>query len=289
MAVPTLYAATPPTLISSCNPTVTITSSGDYLVTNDLTAAPHTDCIDIEAANVVLDIGGHTIKRAVLEAFGGGIQIFPAFGDLPPGIPGVQVINGTIIGFYNGMNTLESPGVVLQNLTIQGSAAAAMNVQQSDGAIVEGNNTSHNGSGIEVLFSNNTSIVKNTIEDNSAYGLVLDSPSSYANIVYNTIVDNGYIGMLIGTGTENLLSPPPSAAICSPTSFGMATHNTITRNKISNDRVGIYLPCGGAANNTIINNTVSRDSIIDLYDGTLGCDANLWIRNTGTRNQSCIH
>ncbi len=312
LAVPASYAASGPTLISSCNPTYVITQPGSYLVTQDLIAAPHTNCIDIEAANVVLDLAGHTIKRTALEGFGVGIEVFDApAGDLPPGISGVQVTNGTIIGFAAGVNTLEAPGVILRNLTIRDSFDYAMDVQQSDGAVVEGNNATYSGSGIEVAFSNNVSVVgnstshngsgagvdfsdnihiiRNTVEDNTDYGIILDSPSSYVSVVDNTIADNGDLGILVGSGTTNLLSPPPPAAVCSPTSFGTSSHNVLTRNKLTNNRVGIYLPCGAATNNTITNNIVTGDSIVDLYDGTLGCDANLWVRNTGTRNQNCIH
>ncbi len=61
-----------PTLISSCSTKpYSITSSGFYRVSADLTAAANKDCIDVNASSVVLDLHGHTITGNA-DVLGGG-------------------------------------------------------------------------------------------------------------------------------------------------------------------------------------------------------------------------
>lgn len=122
MSVAPAHGGTAPTQITS--PQV-ITTSGHYILANDITSATGGFAIEIEASDVHLDLNGHTINAP--QGSGVGITFFPGSTNSPEN---VRVHNGTIVAANQGVGIFGSYCVV-RGLTITaGESGYGINIEQ---------------------------------------------------------------------------------------------------------------------------------------------------------------
>jgi len=115
---------------------------------------------------------------------------------------------------------------------------------------IHGITATENIRGIETNGSNGNIYTNNHTTNNKEFGILLGGGTSNASVVGNLVTGNGLLGIFI-------FKDDPSSRV---------------------------------VNNRIINNRASGNGPPDdLFDGTPGCGSNIWLHNTGTRNQSCIH
>jgi hypothetical protein len=167
--------------ISSCP--YSIITSGSYIVTADLNYNSSSACININANDVIVDLGGHTLTLTG----GSGIGIYNSGGS------GIVIINGNIIGFDTGIQA--NAGAFLANLAVQGSSG--------DGVITDVNvvlknvDSNHNGgrgyvgSGLDIITSSH-------FNDNGGNGAELNTS---ATVVDSEASNNGGVGFIGNRGT----------------------------------------------------------------------------------------
>ncbi len=93
----------------------TIKKAGTYTLDRNLTYSGNTKAITVTASNVVLDLNGYT-----LTGTNGGYAIYGSDAN------SVTVQNGTISGFFAGIEFQDSFQVLLQNLTVSNPTAACI-------------------------------------------------------------------------------------------------------------------------------------------------------------------
>lgn len=167
---------------------VTISVSGSYRLVSDVTMTAGVMAINISAANVTFDLGGHTI---------GGFA-----GNNSDGIfssqQGVVVMNGTVIGFGDSGIQVQGTRCVVRDVHVTGcnitGGNAAINVGIT--GVVENCNASENdaASGIVrgILAGDSARIVNNIVNGNSAGagGAIAITSGSDSIIADNVITDN---------------------------------------------------------------------------------------------------
>lgn len=240
-------------VISQC-PTV-ITQPGTYLLGNDLVCL-NTDGIDIQANNVVLLLGGHTITQDSADF--GLVHVGIAAGvGLPAGSTSVEIFGpGTITGFVEAVNFEQVSNSLVESVTSTGNFFGFV----VNGGFSAGCNQGCPSTGN--LFSYNTSTF------NNQHGFTLNGGNN--NTFYdNNSSNNGARGLLLFT----------------------ATGNNVRSNTLNNNgQTGIAISSGTGTGNNLSKNTAQGNGTFDLEDGNPNCDSNTWTQNTfGTANQPCIH
>lgn len=244
-----LQAASSP-LLSGCT---TLASHGAYVLTRDVTTATSGACLDIEAPNVVLDLGGHTVTGTGRQ----GVGVFIA-----PAAANARVVDGTLTGFFIGVAD-DGSGAVLQRLTaggnldgiVVGDVAVSPSVCDGcaaspvSGVVLSDDRAAGNGNtGIVLRDAATTTVASSVASGNGLDGILLDPRSSRDRLVGNTAADNGGAGIALG---------------------------------------------GGATRNQVVGNRATGNGDTDLADVNAGCDDNQWVGNTfGTSipsQPSCIH
>jgi parallel beta-helix repeat protein len=144
----------------------TITSPGDYVVTQDLRGCSGT-AIEIQASNVHLSLGGHTVSGVLTGSSFVGIAV-------GGGQSGVTITGpGTIAGFQRGVLVAGDDNTV-QHLVL-----------------------SHNAFGIEVIGTHhNNSIEHNDASNNATLGIIIEGTANL--IQQNTAIGNGIVDLFDG-------------------------------------------------------------------------------------------
>ena len=281
-------SAPSPTSLTDCGP---IATAGSYVVAQNLTTASG-DCIDVQAPDVSLDLGGYTLSG---NGSGTGIRLLS-------GATGVYIHNGTVTGFGTGVEDDAGGNLIeaLQSLRNQESGVYFNGINNGvSGSTVWRSTLSGNGRyGLYLSQSQNNSAITDVISQNGVDGIWLQASSSNL-LSSNSVGGNGYAGILVGDAGDTLGTPPPSSC------FGISlpppgTPSPISANNIvagnvpldGNGTLGIGLQCGFAFQSIVANNTAvdngSSSGGFDLYDGNGGCGADTWRNNSGMRNQDCI-
>jgi hypothetical protein len=274
--------------------------------------------ITVQGSNLTIDLNGHRIFGTPTTGDGVGIRL--------NGASDVVIKNGTVTSFDAGIVIAGGAGNRVTQIKAIGNIGDADGTTLGDGIlidgsrsnIVRGNEVRANGpfSGISVISNGSVGnkISKNTIQDNDIasagsnndVGVRLEPntrettlkrnviafsgldgisifQSSRANVVIeNTIKFNGFHDELHrkGDGIRVFGSAGPEEnvirenSILDNAAFGLilseeATANHVEKNKAS--RNGFHAP--GAT---------------DLADENEGCDANVWLNNSGTANRNCV-
>ena len=215
-ASPTASAAPTPTPSLSATPQSAqcgqrITT--DFILANDMTCA--TDAFVINADNITLDLGGHTITGP-----GMGPQTWPqpqldSVGVRTGGHTGVTIRNGTISQFSTGIYFVDMEKSRIEDVTsernrfgfyllaskgnaIRRSTVVAniygLHLQDANDNLIEGNNlirqtyNSPGGFGIYLYRSTGNRIIENTIENNVNWGIWFSDAKG------NTIFHNNVSG-----------------------------------------------------------------------------------------------
>jgi len=255
--------------IAACG--TTISASGDYQVTVDLTFTG-TDCITITASQVSLKLNGHAII--------GGLGFVGINIDLPSGRVNHVGIQG--------------PGVI-KNWT------HGIRFNNTDYSNVQGVTAAQNSLNGILGFGNTFLLVSsNVLVGNGVWGLLLSSPTN-STIQYNEVSGNGgggfaaAGGMIIGgaTNTVNNNTAIGNGAQVGTPNFnaGIVISATGTRvySNVTDGNVGPGIEVTGTGNQIFSNQSSAGNGTFDLQDDNTTCASNLWSNNAFfTRSQTCI-
>ncbi len=257
------------------------------------------DGLLIDADNITLDLGGHTVLGAPSSSIG----------ILVTARSGVRIANGTVTGFQTGVNkrlgqdnTIErllvrdnrcsgivlSPGfrTVVRGSAITGNGCAGLTLAGESSATVEANSIAGNlGPGVaffrgSINFQTTRNIVRgNAITNNGSDGVQVNPFASFNSIISNHIASNGRHGVYINVFSGDLC--------CT-----LVQGNTVSGNAGNGVLIEANRPISVSAQllNQVLSNTASGNGVFDLADLNIDCDENTWAGNRfGTRNQPCIH
>jgi parallel beta-helix repeat protein len=333
LAVPA-WATAASAAVLTCGQTITQSTVLD----NDLTGCANNGIV-VGANNITLDLNGHTVAGTAASGDQAGLALV--------GRTGVTVRNGTVRNF--------DVGVVIEGGS--GNTVEAVNALDN---IAYNGTTNRGGDGIAILSSTNNRILRNNTVNNGPYSgigiyTVVDSGHPRAtsgvssgnvvdgNVVNhnieghtpNNVVNNDNIGIRLEPGnTNNLItnnrvsdSGLDGITLFAGNTFTTVRSNVVTANGFYRQTArrgnGIGLQIGGANDNVVENNMVSRNAdngivvrngslrntvrnntsvqnvmlppagtnfgpTFDLLDNNPNCDANVWLDNRfGTAFPAC--
>ena len=183
--------------VVQCGQTITV----DTTLESDLLNCPD-DGILIDGNNVTLDLGGHTVDGT---GSGDGISIV--------GTADVNVENGVVRDFANGVQISQALGTTVEDVTVVGSRGGAIGVVASENTVVEDNRIRSGLTGISVLNSVTTQIEDNHVASaTSGIGVTtISSPgegvppnSSGVTIGGNRVIRSTSDGIRIGPAVEEV-------------------------------------------------------------------------------------
>jgi parallel beta-helix repeat protein len=255
-----------PTPISACT---TLGAAGSYVVTNDLPGSA-LGCIDITAANVTLDLGGHTLAGDG-QGNGVGVRVFA-------GALNARIANGTINGFAYGIFA-DAPYTQIYRLTVSNSASGGILLTHATNSQIDGSYISNSGMyGISLADSHGASVTNTRLFSDGVYGVWLNGASN-SFLARNQIGPAGNAGIYLGCS--------PNAAFLAA-NCAANTHNDIVFNTIdAGQGIGIALSLQ-ASDSLITNNTVTN-GLYSAFDSDASCGSNVWRDNHfATPNAACI-
>lgn len=254
----------------------TITHS--VTLTNDLINCPG-DGVVIGAANLTIDLNGHTVAGVGSDAAGTGI--------LSEGYTATTVEGGTVQDFRWGIQ-LRGGDNTLRDLDVTGNRSEGIQVIDAEGhSVIERNLVSGNASGGLLVVSDSNQIRSNDFLGNGGAAIVVSD--STANVIErNRIIRNrpspgSFVGAirLIRTSatliTRNLITE---------SSFGIDVVDSgngtrIEKNDVPSNQVGLRVIDSGG---TLISKNLVNSN---LYSGIAVVDAPaLIVKNTANRNGS---
>ena len=241
-------APTPTQIVGPIDVTapITISEPGEYRLINDV-ANCSTDCIVIQASNVVLNGGGHTLA-------GNGFVT-------PPGNNGRLLKKGVAIGTSSGVRN-----VVIKNLTIRDFGVGIYLNRVQDG-VVEQCHTSSAFLGILFDYSSNVTIRANQVVNNSAVGI--DSEFYSFNIpISDNLVERNLVGISLHESEGGIRVQNNTVR---QNQYGIRSHfegegfkswdNVIQNNEITENQWGLYGALRTTVTNNLFNNTVNLGQI----------------------------
>jgi parallel beta-helix repeat protein len=261
----------------------TISQAGFYQL-----GAPCTNfagnAITIRAGNVALNLGGLTISGPGISST--QCKKSPAVNDgivvMPPGADGriatVNIQNGRIEGFVNGISLMGTDGAHLQSLTLTRGC-----------------------NGLLLQEANASGVHDNTISDNLSQGVLMNA--SYNNWIHHNYVNGNGInsvsvvsgaggGFLVVGSNRNLIGGNDivgngnyGIALTSPTAGGPAASgsngNELVKNNVSSTKSGPGMRIGVGDTNIVADNITNSNSA----DGIVIQSAdNLVQQNTANNN-----
>ncbi len=275
----------PRRLLSRCGPS---TAPGLYQLTADLSAP--SDCISVQASQVVLDCAGYAIQGSNLSGYGIVIRKYGLLGDQVPSDVeiencrlsnwkyGIYVESGTHLTIHDNdsSNNFDDVDAGTRYGKFLGTVeGGGIRLNSAADVKIANNRTNHQAIGIDVRNSSNVDVENNVASNNSAWGVNLMRTQN-SQVAGNTTADNvrqctwgsGVIGL--GCDAGGIILQDGS------------NHNLIVNNQVTGQNGnGVFIkahaqPCGG--DNTILGNTITGA----LYNSIeLGfCSGNKIIGNT---------
>jgi len=181
------------TYIDSCQ---TISSSGEYVLNQSITGND-TNCIQIDADDVIFDCAGYSITNVGTNSDYGGIVLLDFYTNATikncnltdnykiyvNNFDGVQIYDTTITGSYEGIRFLRTNNTYIRNLVVS-------NVERQGIICEDCNNITVEDSSFTNVGASGSSTLK-------FYGDVYN-PADYTGVtVDNVTVTNGYRGILL--------------------------------------------------------------------------------------------
>jgi len=248
------------TNITNCT---TISSPGNYVLTQSLIPKSGNSCINISVSNVALDCAG---KSIVNRSFGKN------------GIYASNVINITI------KNCNISVGCT-------GQFGYAIYFNGVNNSLITNNILNNNyWDGIYLDFSSNNTISSN-IANNNYYGIWIDDPSSGNKIISNTANNNSWYGIVWSYSSNNILTSNTANNNNWGTLFTASLNNKIISHTANNNN-GYGIRIDGYTNLNIINKSINNtilgtsqargNGIRDIYLDTISYN------NSGSLNCTTI-
>ena len=234
---------------------LTITQPGRYVVTEHLSMGRSNGraAIWIEADDVHLDLNGFSLSgplSSVDQCFTGDVGV----GILVAGAVAVQITNGTVQGFREGIRLSSAKANRLRGLIVTATCFWGLRLSGTDHVVTRNRVSSNLGAGI-LLEAASTRLTRNIVNGNAAV-----EPESedyeYAGIMLsaargNVIAANDISGNGIDTGAHGVNL--------------MGSHNnTIRGNRLhQNGGNGIHLET--SSGNTIVANLVSSSGFYGIF------------------------
>jgi hypothetical protein len=189
-----LFAAT--AITGSAQTTITsipftITKSDTYILDKNFATSSTGAAITVAASDVVIDLGGHTLKQKATTAAGEGILVNATENN-------VTVENGTVSGFIHGLEFDGSQQILIQNLHLS-NCQILIDVQNSFAGLIQ--NSSFFGAQFGVYLNTCTGIqVKNNqIQDGNWGGY---SQGGNGNAFTGNYLDGLDNGLFLGSGDK---------------------------------------------------------------------------------------
>lgn len=231
------------TPVSSCQ---NITSAGSYYLTGNLLAPLSSNCLNIAANNVTLDMMGFQIASPGSSTYDG----------IDAGnYESIEIRNGSISGFANGIDGANRVSNVVMNNNVTGL------LTNKKGAVIRDCTVfSNTGTGIDV--SDSAIIVSNVVYSNGGDGINAGTQS----ILKNNIVYSNTLNGIYGASWSYIAGNN----VYSNTERGIYVFDgsNVLKNVVRlNGSVGIHIGSGGS----VVDNTVgySGKSGIRALKGTL--------------------
>lgn len=276
-----------PTPISSLP--YTISQSGAYQMTKDLTYAGAGDAILVTASSVTLDGASHTLTGP-----GGGTGIHVK------GASQVSITSARVTGF--------SMGIWLENashstLTTNNATGNTDGIVLDFGSLntLTGNTVSGNNSGLRASTTSFNTLSSNTVSYSSAGGILMNNASNGNTLHGNTANNNGVFGINLSGNSNNLdgntansnrqiginlFSGSSNTVHGNTASFNLVTGiflgsvsaSAVRDNTASHNRLGIDVDAASVGN-TLVHNTAQGNIAYDLEDDGLPPCQNGWANN----------
>jgi parallel beta-helix repeat protein len=241
-------------------------------VKNDLVDCPG-DGLVIGAANIRLDLGGHTID-GVNNPAADGINNKGGFDN-------VKIVHGTVQQFGNGVELVGADQNKLSHLKV---------TQNHDGIRLSGSNSNKvdhdaafsNFDGIFLFNSDHNRVSHDKAYSNVSSGIVLQFGNDFNKVDHNVAHDNGAWGITSDGSTHdvynhNKVSKNGTAGI-EPFNGSMLT---VTNNRVSTNRIGIEL---FNTDNSKLKNNKLKSNTVDGIHTFAGSTGNLLLRNLSNKN-----
>jgi hypothetical protein len=293
----------PPTSISSCT---TITKSGFYRVTKNLTAASNKDCIDVSASNVTLDLHQFTISGKNVIGGSGATGVNILSGKQFVVLEGANsFINGFDIGVQDQGNyaTIEDLNTV-NNFTTGIWLNGVSYSQLSNFSTYRGDPSfpaEDQAYGIRVTLSYSAAIAVGISENNEIYGVWIDR--SNATRVNNVFSENNVdVSIYLGCASDSYNPLVGSSCPMSKTYGGNSIFDNTTDNDDPLAIGGPHTDYGIGVDKTESLDQIFQNESLDngIYDisaagetsGTFCKNNNYFLNNSvstpGTVSPSCV-
>ena len=199
-----------PTPVDSCT---TISESGTYVLTTNVTNRTANPCISITANNVVFDGGGHTLAG---DKPNYGIRVDNGAADQS----NVTVRNVRAEGWVRAISVINASDSVVER-TITTDSIEGVLVQESTGVVVQNNDAHDNALGIHIRNAERNVVRRNVANDNK-WGIHLEFRAKENRIVDNVAHNNS---------NQDLMSRQDSTAnVISRLDIGSGTFSFVTTN-----------------------------------------------------------
>ncbi len=279
--------------ISSCS---TISNSGSYILTDNLTST--CTCITVSADNVNIELDGHTItmtdtttscygitaqdhtnitvQNGTITGGGVGVALFNTVTEGSHMIEGLKIsgfsyAGVSISGSCSG-NTSCVQVTIIRNIFKTGTGNFTANIVLSNvrSSYIEQNIMNGNYFGISIDNSYNVIVRKNTITNTESYGINVNN-SNYNVIRENVVSFSKKSGIFINDSSGNAVMYNSSNR---NTDRGIwvyrGSNNNIHGNTCTNNTTGIEIAGDGTAgirseNNSIDWNQVAANSVMGIY------------------------
>jgi len=271
------------TSITACG--CTITKAGLYEIFTDLTSASGVnkshDCIDVNAANVVIAINTDTITGP-----GGGAPVGVGIHLMKKATNAAVFAFGAgtadITGWADGIED-DTTNAMVDNVDINHNTIGMFFNNATNGQFNDSDASNNTNVGVLMLKGKGNTVNDCSMAANDSYGVWFKGAVT-SQVRDSNVTSNGRSGIYIGCSSAG-----PIGAACSPAfpnSIGNRVHNT---GATSNPGSGIAIDLGDTL--TLVS-TISGGSntTFDLLDENPSCDHNLWFGNSPllTRNKGCI-
>jgi len=287
-----------PQTLESCT---TITESGRYVLTDDITDSAADVCIRIRSADVTLVGRGHRIDG--VGAFGTAGVVARSNSDRP--LENVTVRNVTVTDWDDGILYIDVvDGAVVRTTTSNNRVGLSL-LNARDNRLADNVARGNRLRGISLFESSaNNTVVNNTATDNALFGIHLVEAGARNNtLVANTVSNNEFGIVLIGAHNNTVVETTAIGNRIAGIWLSATRDNRLTHNTVSNRFYGIFLADLSSGNavsdnvvtsnavgirlrssdgNRIVNNSVqsSSDNAILL----ISSDENVVIGNVGSDN-----
>ncbi len=282
------------------NVNTTISQPGSYYLTTNLVAAIGQSGIIIQSGGVTVDLMGHTLTGAGIEAAQQGISIN---GATNRHLVGVVVRNGTIASFGYGVRASYASGLDLENLNVFQCYNPAINLYGygagnfiRNGRIFQCNVSSNGSSG---LFLNGSGgglcsgvLVKDCVIGNNGAGIYVwgSSGNAYGNVICDTVIhgNRGYGIFVNGEGgicdgnviRDSCVSSNISQGIYFSGSGGGRVAGNAVEGCVLNDNQHNGIDLEYASGNRIAHNQIRTPGAATRYGiQTSSCSQNLVVCN----------